>query len=543
MASPLVAGIPISSTDLTPPLPAPGAGTISIGETAMLEFQLQVDDGVPGGTIISNQAVVASEELPDLPTDGDGNPATGPEPTVVVVGNGQQLLITKQVAVVGGGAALAGAVLEYVVTVHNVALVPALDVVITDDLSIPTPNQLAYLGGSATLNGSATGVTFVGSLITADYSESPARLRRGSRSCSASAPRSLRASLRARPSRTPASSPGTRRRRPRARASRSTSAAMPGAGALNGTVWHDADFDDALGAGERPLEGWIVELYQAGKLLQSVSTDASGTYQIGGVAPNGNGGVGYELRFRAPGAGANTARLGRADSAFTNGLQEITDIVVPSGSNLQNLDLPIDPNGVVYASIQRVPIAGATLTLLNANGQSPLPSLCFDDPVQQGQVTLGNGWYKFDLNFSDAGCPNGGSYLIAITPPGIGLLPGLLPDHSADLRWLYGGALRTHVPGRSQRRGAVPGCGSVSRRSRRSLRRPRYHPHPGTTYYVHLLLDETQTPGSSEIFNNHIPVDPVIEGLVGLTKTTPSMNVSRGHWSPTRSSSRPRPAW
>ena len=63
---------------------------------------------------------------------------------MVVVGDGQQLLITKQVAVVGGGAALAGAVLEYVVTVQNIALVPAFDVVITDDLSVPTPGQLVY---------------------------------------------------------------------------------------------------------------------------------------------------------------------------------------------------------------------------------------------------------------------------------------------------------------------------------------------------------------------------------------------------------------
>ena len=33
------------------------------------------------------------------------------------------------------------------------------------------------------------------------------------------------------------------------------------------------------------------------------------------------------------GAGPNTAKLGKADSAFTNNLQQITDIVVPSGSN------------------------------------------------------------------------------------------------------------------------------------------------------------------------------------------------------------------
>ena len=47
--------------------------------------------------------------------DGDGNPATGPEPTVVVVGDLQELKITKAVSVVGGGPAVAGATLEYVV--------------------------------------------------------------------------------------------------------------------------------------------------------------------------------------------------------------------------------------------------------------------------------------------------------------------------------------------------------------------------------------------------------------------------------------------
>jgi hypothetical protein len=46
---------------------------------------------------------VGSLEVPTLLTDGDGNPATGPEPTIVVVGDGQQLAVTKSVAVVGGG--------------------------------------------------------------------------------------------------------------------------------------------------------------------------------------------------------------------------------------------------------------------------------------------------------------------------------------------------------------------------------------------------------------------------------------------------------
>ncbi len=107
-ASPLASGINISSPNLTPPLPGPGAGTISPGTTAVLQYDLRVNLGTPAGTAISNQAVVNSAGLPNLLTDGDGNPANGPQPTVVVVGAGQQLSISNQVSVVGGGAAVPG---------------------------------------------------------------------------------------------------------------------------------------------------------------------------------------------------------------------------------------------------------------------------------------------------------------------------------------------------------------------------------------------------------------------------------------------------
>ena len=98
-------------------------------------------------------------------------------------------------------------------------------------------------------------------------------------------------------------------------------------------------------------------------------------------------------------------------------MQRISGIVVLSGANLQGLNLPIDPNGIIYNSMARVPVAGATLTLLGAGG-SPLPASCFADAAQQGQVTLAYGYYKFDLNFSDPACPSGSDYVIAVTPPG-----------------------------------------------------------------------------------------------------------------------------
>src|SRR5690606_11580434 len=58
--SPLVAGIGVSSSDLTPPLPDASGGSISGGESAVVEFVLRVNDGTAPGTLIINQATVDS---------------------------------------------------------------------------------------------------------------------------------------------------------------------------------------------------------------------------------------------------------------------------------------------------------------------------------------------------------------------------------------------------------------------------------------------------------------------------------------------------
>jgi hypothetical protein len=75
---PLIDRIDISSADLPPPGAA--EGVLNPGESAVVQFDMQVNAGVPTGTQIVNQAVVYTDELPNLLTDGDGNPATGPEP-------------------------------------------------------------------------------------------------------------------------------------------------------------------------------------------------------------------------------------------------------------------------------------------------------------------------------------------------------------------------------------------------------------------------------------------------------------------------------
>jgi uncharacterized repeat protein (TIGR01451 family) len=523
--SPLVAGITVRSSDL----PTPGG--LTQGQSAVITFDLRVNDGVPPGTIISNQALVDTAELPNLLTDGDGNPATGPEPTVVVVGNLQEVRITKSVSVVGGGPALAGATLEYVVQATNVGTLPVIDVVIRDDIAVPTPGYLAFVDQSWSLNGATTGITVVGSLLTADYSTTYGALAPG-----------RDVTLRFRAVLNPSLAMGTRVANtgtvywndPVQQASATVSidvGGIPGTGLVNGRVWHDADFDRVYDANEIALAGWDVELYRNDSLAHTARTAADGVYRMSSVEPNYATPDTYELRFRRPGAGATTALLGRADSEFTDDLQRITDIVVLSGSNLQNLNLPIDPNGIVYDALSRAPIRGATVSLVAPISGTALPSACFYDENQQGQVTLADGYYKFDLSFADPACASGGSYLLQVTPPSAAYLPGvsdLIPPRSAAGTAAFvvptcPASIDDAVPATAQHCEAAP-----------SEVQPPASVAPGTStsYYLHLTFDSSLVPGSSQIFNNHIPLDLNLDASVNITKTTPTVNVARGQLVP-----------
>jgi uncharacterized repeat protein (TIGR01451 family) len=504
---PLIDGIPISSADLTPPLPGDGEGTLNPGESAVVQFDLQVNAAVPPGTLITNQAVVYSAEVQNLLTDGDGNPATGPEPTIVVVGDAQQLSIIKEVSVVNGGPALAGAELEYLVTVRNVGAVPAFYVAITDDLDVPFPGYLTYVDQSATMNGLMNGVSVAGTIITADYFTENGPLNPDET-----------ITLRFRAIIDPNLVDGTTITNT-ARVSwndplqwleASVSidvGARPGLGMLSGTVWHDADHDNT-------------------------PSDADGNYVMSGVQPNYVIGETYSLRFSAPGAGITTALLGQTDSDFADGLQRIDEIDVQEGSNLLALNMPVDPNGVIYDAVARSPIAGATVTLVDVRNGAPLPGSCFNDPNQQNQVTVPNGYYKFDINFSDPACPSGLNYLIRVVAPDSSYVPGvseLIPPTSDET------TLPFDVP-------ACPGSANdaVLATAQHCEAQPsEFAPPPSvparsaaTNYHSFLRLESIRSPGSSQLFNNHIPLDPRLSGAVSITKTTPMLNVNRGQLVP-----------
>ncbi len=525
---PLIDGIDIASADLTPPVPGEGEGIINPGEAAVVRFDVVVNaDAIPG-TLITNQAVVYALETGDRLTDGDGNPATGPEPTVVVVGDVQQLSILKEVSVVDGGPALAGATLEYVVTVRNIGSLPALYVEIQDDLAVPTPNYLLYVEDSARLNGLPDGITVNGTLITADYFTEYGAL----------APDQT-ITLRFRAIINPDLAVGTTVTNiarvywddPQRMAEASVSidvGAMPNAGMLSGEVWHDADHDNTPDGFERLLAGWLVELVQGDQVVRSAVSDADGYYVFTNVVPNYSAGEPYSLRFSAPGATPSTAVMGQTDSDFTDGQQFISDIEVTAGSNLLALNMPVDPNGVIYDSVARTPVSGATVTLLNSRSGQPLPSSCFDDPNQQGQITIPNGYYKFDINFSDPACPSGLGYVIDVQTPNATFVPGIseiIPPTSSidtlpfDVPACPGSSLdaftATTTYCEAQPSEFQPSAGVDARSA-------------GTTYHLFLTLDSSQAPNSSQLFNNHIPLDPRLDGAVAVTKTTPMVNVTRG---------------
>jgi uncharacterized repeat protein (TIGR01451 family) len=523
-------GAPVGQPDggVSPLVSGINVGTVSPGATSTIQFDLRVNAGTPAGTMIRNQAAVNSVELPTVLTDGDGNPATGPEPTVVVVGIAQELSIAAQVSVVGGGAALPGATLEYAIRIANISAVPATNVVLTDNLDLSQPGQLSYVAGSATVNGSTSGFSFAGSTLTANYGASSGTLAPGGVVV-----------LRFRAILNPSLAMGApvmdtgvvTWNSPTQTASASVSlfvGGIPGESILNGIAYHDANFNNIHDAGEPVLAGWTVDVYRGTQLVASVVTDSNGAYHVIGLQPNDAGGATYELRFSAPGAIATTAALGIPTSPFTNGEQRITNIVVSSGANLQNLDLPIEPNGVVYNSVARAPVVGATLTMLDAVSGTPLPASCFNDPAQQGQVTLADGFYKFDINFSNPACPSGGEYQIAVTAPGANYIAGysqiIPPDATPFSVPACLGSLNDAIPSTTQFCEVQPfdiaPAISVQPRS------------AGTVYHVVLRLDNSQMPGSSQIFNNQIPLDPELNGTIAITKTTPLLNVTRGQQVP-----------
>ncbi|MEN8168987.1 MAG: isopeptide-forming domain-containing fimbrial protein [Pseudomonadota bacterium] len=524
--SPLVAGIPVSSSDLTPPLPTTGNGTISPGATATVTFNVEVTAATG---VISNQGTVSLNQQVDEPTDFDGIDSNGDQPTTITVGAAQQLAITKAYAVLDADPAiLPGKSVEFFISVTNTGTVPATDVVISDTV----PANMSYVPGTARMLGIVGDADDTAApLIIGDYASVHGDLLPGevaTLSFEATIDAGVADGTEIINTANVDWNAGTQT------ASATARLVVGGSpNSLSGRAWHDTNYDNTYDAGtESPLVNWHVDLYRNGSLYGTTLTGTDGNYTLGNIQPNDVSGDTLEIRFRAPGAGANTAALGDVylgdvtpvpGAPFNGNLQRIYDITLANGDVFSGLNLPITPNGVVYESYARTPVAGATLTMLDGGTGAALPPTCFDDPLQQGQTTLTSGYYKFDLNFTDAACPQGGEYVISVTPPASGfdsIAPSrLIPPESDPVSGLL---LQYDVP-------TCPADAVTTTVNYCEMQPLAAAPQLGdvTTYYLRLTLDNPQ-PENSQLFNNHIPLDPELTEAVPITKRSARVNVSRG---------------
>ena len=227
-------------------------------------------------------------------------------------------------------------------------------------------------------------------------------------------------------------------------------------------------------------------------------TTAGGFYLSFAVSFSNPGGIGFNTAPQSGGAAGTPV----ADS----NVAKITGIVLRPGDDVVEQDLPLDPSGVVYDANTRAPILGAIVTL--SQGATPVPASCLVSG-QNPEITGSNGFYQF-LLIQGAGCPSGTAvFNLGVAPPSTGYAPGpstMIPPTAGPHTPSKGGTDPVQV------QAGPPPVGQ------------------STTYYLvlNLTLGGSVATSSSNVVNNHIPLDPVSPGMILMSKTTPLLNVSKG---------------
>ncbi len=284
--------------------------------------------------------------------------------------------------------------------------------------------------------------------------------------------------------------------------------------AVSGNVWRDIDHNRAFGAGETAVQGITVELLNAAGTVivkPAVTTNASGHYIFNNLAPGD-----YTVRFRdnATGGiilgsptyddqvpGTSPADPGTATaigSSRIDAIGQTLKVSLIANQELVKQSLPFDPSGVVYNSVTRDPVPGATVTLFNGGVAVP-PSCLIGN--QNAQVTGPLGTYQYLLiRPVPVGCPGSGAYTIQVQQPS-----GYLPPNAVQ-----GGV---SLPGGTYTPPAGVGVEPIQPQST-----PPAIAVTGvaTIYYFDFNFDLV---GGRGVVNNHIPLDPVLSNSFLVTKT------------------------
>ncbi len=305
---------------------------------------------------------------------------------------------------------------------------------------------------------------------------------------------------------------------------------------VSGHVWRDADHDKVRDPGEENIEGWVVLLKRNGVTLKTTTTGSDGSYSFTNLSPSS----GYEIEFREPVSGRNLGRPvpNESNSGYTSGVENsssnptgavttgftLSSMTLSAGDNITEQSLPIDPSGVVYNAVTRQPVAGAQVTLNGPAGFDPNLHL-LGGSANQTQTTDANGWYQFLLN---AAAPAGEYTLSVVSPTGYiqgasSIIPActnvpavaVAPDPALVQN-------NNAAPALSAASHAAGSCPATSAGFAGGANT--------TQYYFGFNLN----PGlpSANVLNNHIPLDPILEGALAVTKTAAKDNISQGELIP-----------
>lgn len=306
-------------------------------------------------------------------------------------------------------------------------------------------------------------------------------------------------------------------------------------GTLSGRVWLDANHDRVRDASERLLRGYTVRIYDAtgSTVVAQVVTGDDGAYGV----PNLPANVSYQIEFRDPagnvvfglpvttetigvptGFASTTACSALAETGPANFPSPVASgncyslttggssaqvqrsgrilVALQPGDNVIEQSLPLDPSGVVYDSVTRAPVAGATVRFTGPAGFNPAQHL-LGGAANQNQVTGADGFYQYWL----VGNAPPGVYTITVTPPAGYVSPS------------------TRIPPLGTLDPTGLGNNGVLLVQPQSTAPPASQPNPP----YHLTFDLAA--GDPNVINNHVPIDP--QGVTTAGSLVLRKNVSK----------------
>jgi uncharacterized repeat protein (TIGR01451 family) len=301
---------------------------------------------------------------------------------------------------------------------------------------------------------------------------------------------------------------------------------------VSGHVWldvtHDRNYANASDYGQA---GWGVQLVLNGVVVASTSTAADGAYIFSNVAP----GTGYQIRFLHPGnnmpwggavpnesatpftSGVNAGvtnvstgiRSGANPAGATTTGGTLSGLTLASGIATVQQSLPIDPTGIVYDAVSRLPVAAAVVTISGPTGFTPATDLVGG---QASETTGVDGRYQFLLNPT---APSG-TYRLAITayPAGYATQSSaVIPPCTATLNVGPSPApaliqVSNTAPNAATVVATPAGCPSGSAGLNATN-------EASTQYFLSFQLSNS----SANVINNHIPIDPLSSTGFVLSKT------------------------